>query len=116
MTIRAYTRIAAVVFIGLGLAGFFFALLGYPGFFGPGAAENLMHLIVGLLFGFLGFSSAEASILRAFVGGMGVLLLLGKAVLVGANLWGGESVFAGATEVVCVVASLGSILAARYLR
>ena len=64
----------------------------------------------------MGFSSADASNLRAFVGGMGVLLLLGKAVLVGANLWGGESVFAGATEVVCVVAGLGSILAARYLR
>jgi hypothetical protein len=113
--LRGYTQGAAVVFV-VALVGFVYAALGYPGFFGPGLAENLMHLLIGVLFAFFRFSRTDSTTVRYFVGGMGVLLLAGKGVLLGVNLWGNHSPFGTVTEVLCMVLGAASILAALYLR
>ena len=118
MSLQSYTRGAAVVFVGAALVWFFYAAVGYPGFFGPGLAENLMHLLLGLLFAFFGFSRADTDddALRYFVGGMGALLLAGKGVLLVVNLWGQQSPFGTVTEVLCMVLGVACILAVVYLR
>ncbi len=115
MSLRRYAQIAAVVFVVLGLAGFVFASVNYSGFFGPGVPENLMHLLVGLGFGYLGFWPWDAAAARTIAGGMGALLLVGKGMLIAGNLWGGQNPFSSVTEVVCVVVGIASILAAMYL-
>ncbi len=116
MSLRSYTRGAAVVFVVAALVGYVYAAVGYSGFFGPGAAENTMHLIIGLLFAFFGFSNSDDTAVRYFVGGMGVLLVAGKGVLLVANLWVNESAFGTVTEVLCMVLGGASILAALRLR
>ena len=78
MSLRGYTQGAAEVFVVAALVGFVYAALGYPGFFGPGVPENLMHLLIGLFFAFFGFSRTDPATVRYFVGGMGILLLAGK--------------------------------------
>ncbi len=88
----------------------------HSGFFGPGVPENTMHLIIGLLFAFFGFSHSDDTAVRYFVGGMGVLLVAGKGVLLVVNLWGAKSTFGTVTEVLCIVLGGASILAAVYLR
>ncbi len=115
MSLLGYVRLAAGVFVVVALVGF--ASAGYLSFYSPGFPENLMHLLIGLLFAYIGFSSRmDDDSARVFVGGMGVLLLLGKGVFVALNLWGGQSLFGTVTEVVCVVLGVSSILAALYLR
>ena len=43
-----------------------------------GFAENFVYLLVGLLFAFFGSSLIDATAVRYFVGGMGVLLVAGE--------------------------------------
>ncbi len=56
MSLPTYMRIAAVVFVLFGAGGFAAGWFGYSGFFGPGVPENGMHVGVGLLFAYFGFS------------------------------------------------------------
>ena len=98
------------------LVGFVYASVGYPGFFGPGVPENLMHLIIGLLFAFFGFSRLDTAAIRHFVGAMGALLLVSKGALLVVNLLRAQSPFGTVTEVLCMVLGGSSILAALYLR
>ncbi len=118
MSLRRYTQGAAGIFIVAALIGFGFGWAGYfLGFLAPGLAENFMHLLLGLFFAFFGFSrSVDDQAIRYFVGGMGVLLVAGKGMLLVVNLWGPQSIFGTVTEVVCMVLGGGSILAALYLR
>ena len=117
MSLRRYTQGAAGIFIAVALIGFGFGGSGYLGFLAPGLAENIMHLLLGLFFAFFGFSrSIDEHAIRYFVGGMGVLLVAGKGVLLVVNLWGPQSIFGTVTEVVCMVLGSSSILAALYLR
>ena len=115
MSLRTYTRVAAAVFVFFGLVGFAASAVGYSGYFTPAVPENLMHVIVGLLYAYFGFWRTDHVTSRDFVGGMGVLLLLGKAVLIGGNLWGARSFLGTVTEGLCVVLGVSSILAAWLL-
>ncbi len=116
MSLRRYALMVAVVFVILASAGFIFdTFFGRSVFFGPGVPEDLMHLGVGLIFGYLGFWVREATALRTLVGGMGGLLLGGKGILIAGNLWAYDNVFTSVTEVVCLVGGITSILAAIYL-
>jgi hypothetical protein len=81
LSLPTYMRIAAVVFVVFGMVGFAVGWFGYSGFFGPGVAENGMHVGVGLLFAYFGFSRSPHANDRYFAGGVGVLLLLGKGVI-----------------------------------
>lgn len=116
LSLRGYTQGAAVVFVVAALIGFVFGWAGYSGFLAPGFAENTMHLLLGLLFAFFGFSWSDTDAVRYFVGGMGVLLVAGKGVLLVVNVWGAQSIFGTVTEVACMVLGVSSILAAVYLR
>ena len=116
MSLRRYAQIVAVVFVLLASAGFIFdAFLDRSTFFGPGVWEDFMHLSVALLFGYVGWGAREAATLRALIGGMGALLLLGKGMLIGGNLWIEGNIFNSVTEVVCLMVGLTSVLAAIYL-
>jgi hypothetical protein len=116
VSLRRYAQIVAVVFVALASAGFIFdAFFDHATFFGPGVWEDFMHLSVGLIFGYVGWGAREAATLRALIGGMGALLLVGKGMLIGGNLWIEGNIFNSVTEVVCLVVGLTSILAAIYL-
>ena len=116
MSLRSYTRVTSGVFIVVAVVGFVFSFVGYSGFFAPGFPENGMHLFLGLLFAFFGFSHSDDTAVRYFVGGMGVLLVAGKGILLAGNLWGPQSIFGTVTEMLCMVLGVASILAAVYLR
>ncbi len=107
--IRTYARVAAVVLLATGLVGL-------SGLWGFDPLSGLYHAGVGGLFAYAGFWQVDAVVVRRIVGGMGVLLLVVKAVTVlGALLVRG--VFEhGPVEATCLVAGVGSVLAARYLR
>jgi hypothetical protein len=115
VSLRRYAQIAAGVFIVLSLTGFIFAAFNLSGFFGPDLPANVMHLFVGLLYGYVGFWAGEAAPIRTLIGGMGALLLLGKGLIIAADLLSGQDAFSSVTEVVCLVIGSTSILAAKYL-
>lgn len=113
---RTYARLAGTVLILVGLVGIT-SLAGY--FFLPklNLAESFFHVSVGLLFVYVGFLHRDAEVLRSVVGGLGVLLLVSKAVIVGTGLlFGNDHDLFSPIEVVCVVVGLGSVLAAAFLK
>ncbi len=109
MTIRTYARIVGVLLAALGLVGFTGAL-------GVSEAASFFHVAVGGIFAYLGFRQRDAGVVRQMVGGMGVLLILVKAVTIISPVLLGEAPLHGPIEVTCLVVGLLSILAARGLR
>ncbi len=107
--LRLYARIVGLVLILLGVAGLVGAV-------GVSAAASFYHAGVGILFVYLGFWQRDASVVRAMVGGMGVILLLVKGVTMSAPLLWGEGPLLGPIEMTCLVVGVFSILAAKYLR
>jgi hypothetical protein len=105
---RNYARIAAIALVALGLLGFSeivdFAL-----------PASFFHLLLGLLFGWVGFLHPKGEV-RLLVGGLGVLLVVTKIGVILAPLLWGESPLHGPIEVTCLVIGFLSIVAARYLR
>ena len=71
--------------------------------------------MLGLLYAWVGFLHPSGEI-RGLVGGLGVLLVVIKSVVILAPLLWGESPLHGPIEVTCLVVGLLSIVAARYLR
>ncbi len=114
MSLRRYAQITAAVFIVLSLVGFLSAVFDLSGIFGLDVPVNVMHLFVGLIYGYVGFWANETAAVRTLMGGMGLLLLLGKGLLIAGDLWSGHNAFSSVTEVVCLVVGLTSILAAKY--
>ena len=113
---RTYARVAGSVLVLVGLVG----LTSLGGlFFLPSLnlAESFFHVSVGLMFVYVGFLHWDAEALRSVVGGLGVLLIVSKAVVIGTGLlFGEEHDLFSPTEVICVVVGLGSILAATLLK
>ncbi len=107
--IRTYPLLIGIAFVLLGLAGFT-NLVGWD------LPANLFHLFVGVTFVCLGFFLRDAEIVRLAVGGIGALLVAGKAIILGVPLLLGRTSFHPPIEVTCLVLGLLSVLAARYLR
>ncbi len=113
---RTYARAVGSILVLVGLAGIT-SLAGL--FFVPklNLAESFFHVSVGLMFVYAGFLNRDAAVLRSVVGGLGMLMLVGKAIVIGAGLLfgGGHDLF-HPLEVVCLVVGIGSVLAARFLK
>ncbi len=113
---RLYARVAGLFLVFLGIAGL---LLASTLFFVPklGLVESFFHVFVGAMFLYVGFVNRDAAVLRSVVGGLGVLLLSGKAVMILAGLvFGAEGPLLDPVEVSCMAVGLTSVLAARYLK
>ena len=113
---RTYARVAGSALILVGLVGLT-SLAGL--FFLPrlNLVESFFHVSVGLMFVYVGFLHRDAEVLRTVVGGLGVLLVVGKAVVIGTGLLFGDAHdFFSPIEVVCVMVGIGSILSAALLR
>jgi hypothetical protein len=106
--VRTYASVASIVLVSLSLAGF-------VGVTQMDLPANVFHLGVGSLFVYLGFFQRDAEVVRRMVGGLGVLLLSVKGVVILVPLLWGEPPLLAPVEVTCLVAGLLSILAARYL-
>ena len=76
---------------------------------------KLFHISVGIFFTFLGFVH-DAEIVRQVVGGMGILLVICKGIIMFMPLMWGASPLHGPIEITCLVAGVLSIFAAKYLR
>ncbi len=75
----------------------------------------LYHAGLALLFAFAGFYPRDGRTVRMMVGGLGVLLLAGKTLMIFAPLsWGGH-LGHGPIEITCLVVGISSILAAAFL-
>ena len=84
-------------------------------FWGWRMTASFFHAGVGLLFVYVAFARLEAASVRQMVGGLGVLLVVVKAITIVTPLaWGGPAKH-GPIEVTCLVVGISSILAARYL-
>ncbi|MDP8946500.1 MAG: hypothetical protein M3N09_00135 [Actinomycetota bacterium] len=106
--IRTYARLAGVVLLALAVVGF--SSLGWR------VTASFYHAGVGLLFLYVGFWLRDPTIVRQMVGGLGVLLVLVKAITTATPLtWGGAAKH-GPIEITCLVLGITSILAARYLK
>ena len=104
--LTTYARVVGVLLILLGLAGF-------VGLLETVVATNLYHASVGLFFVYLGFWQRDPWVVRRVVGGMGLMLLLVKAVTtVTPLLWGGPLLL-GPIEMTCFVVGVLSIAVAR---
>lgn len=99
----------------MGLVLILLGLAGLADIVGLNLPVNIFHLGVGGLFAYVGFFQKDASVVRTVVGGLGLLLLLVKGVVIVAPLLWGESPLLSPIEITCLVVGLLSILAARYL-
>lgn len=106
--IRMYASVAGIVLVSLSIAGF-------VGVMGMDLPANVFHLGVGGMFVYLGFFQRDAEVVGRMVGGLGVLLLSVKGVVILAPLLWREPPLLAPVEVTCLVMGLLSILAARYL-
>lgn len=105
LMLRTYARLAALVLIALSLAGFIDVL-------GWNPLASLFHLGVGLFFAYAGFLQPDLVVVRRFVGGLGVLLLLVKLVTIFTPLAWGDHTRHGPIEITCLIVGITSILVA----
>jgi hypothetical protein len=107
VNIRTYARIAAIVLLAVAVFGFWA--------WEWRVVSVFYHTGVGLLFLYVGFLLKDSTIIRQMVGGLGVLLLVVKAITILTPLtWGGHALH-GPIEITCLAVGVSSVLAARYL-
>ena len=106
--LRAYAGSTGMALVVLGGAGFLFLPTRGP------AAGGVFQILVGVLFIYAGLGQRDPVVSRRFVGGMGVLLLLGvgTSVCIGLLFGGGAGVF-GPIQKTCLVVGIASVLIAR---
>lgn len=108
--LRIYACAAGLLLLVVGLAGF--TVLSKLN-----AAESFFHVAVGAMFVYLGFWQKDRNVVRTVIGGMGVLLLLSKGVVVAIVLLAGnEEPLFGSVEVVCFAVGFLSVVVARLAR
>lgn len=103
--LRAYAGAAGAILVSLGGAGLLFPSA-------PGSAGSLFQVSVGALFVYAGLVQRDPVVSRRFVGGMGVLLLLGVGVAVCARLLLGAVLF-DSMRGTCLIVGIASVLVAR---
>ena len=106
--IRVYAAIVGILLLLV-------ALLRITGPIPTAFPADLFHASVGAFFALLGFLQRDAEALRQVIGGMGVLLVIGKGIILFILLAWGEAPFHGPIEITCFIAGVLSILAARHL-
>ena len=81
----------------------------------PVAPENVLHIGTGLLFlgGVLLLN--DLGNLRSFMVSMGLLLVLGKALIVGARWFDLGLIYLPLVGVICLVAGVGTLLVALFM-
>ena len=99
----------------MGVLLLFVGLLGITGLISTAFPADLFHISVGIFFACLSFIH-DAEVVRQVVGGMGVLLVMGKGIIIFIPLMWGDSPLHGPIEITCLVAGVLSIVAARFLR
>lgn len=112
---RVYLLRGYALAVGMGLFGL--GLVGLsplpPNMITP---ENIMHLGVGLLYVCgVWLIGAAFDLLRAFVGGMGLLLVLGKGVIIAARWADLSFLHLPAVGVVCLLAGLTALILALFV-
>ena len=107
MRLRTYARIAAVALLATAIVGW--AVPGWQ----EGAA--LYHLFLALLFGYVGFLAPDHLYPRQMVMGLGVLVLVVKAVEVLASWLASGHFLHGPIEITCLIVGVTSIPASIYL-
>ena len=106
--LRTYARIVAVALFAAALTGWLVPRWR--------ADEVVFHAGLALLYIFVGFwPSLSAGTVRQMVGGLGVLLVVVKAIMILGPLMWGSHLMHGATEITCLVVGIISIVASRYL-
>lgn len=112
---RTYARVVGSVLVLVGLVGLtsLAGLLFLPTL---NLVESFFHVSLGLMFVYVGSLHRDAEVIRFVVRGLGVLLIMGKAVVIGTGLLLGDrhNLF-HPIEVVCVVVGIGSVLVAAFL-
>ena len=114
---RTYARAVGAILVLVGLTGI--TSLGELFFFLPklNLVESFFHVSVGIMFGYVGFLNPDAEVVRSVVGGLGALLIVGKAVVIGTGLlFGDDHDLFGPLEVICVVVGISSVLAAAFVK
>lgn len=106
MKIRTYARIAAAFLLAVAVFGF--------SAWEWRVVSVFYHAAVGLLFLYVGLLLKDAAAVRQMVGGLGVMLLVVKAITILTPLtWGGQALH-GPVEITCLAVGVSSVLAARY--
>jgi hypothetical protein len=106
--IRLYASMVGLVLILLGSAGL-------ADIVGWNLPVNIFHLGVGGIFAYVALFQKDIMVVRTVIGGLGLLLLLVKGVVILAPLLWGESPLLAPVEITCLVVGLLSVLSARYL-
>lgn len=73
---RQYAQIVGVVLLLLGVLGLVLGDGILAGALNIDLTEDLVHLVIGALFAYLGFARVEGSLVRTVVGVVGVVLVL----------------------------------------
>jgi hypothetical protein len=105
--IRTYAKMVALVLAALTVAGI--TILNWR------SATNFYHAGLALLFGYVGFFAPNPGTTRQILMGLGVLVLLTKALMVLALFVGFGHLEHGPIALTCLVVGVASILAAKYL-
>lgn len=106
--LRAYALGVGFVLLTLGLVGF----TSLPH---STASESVLHLGIALLFFCGGLLLRDLGTLRTFLGGMGVLLLVGKGIIVSTRWFDEGFLHLPLVGIVCLVAGATSLLIALFV-
>ncbi len=106
--VRLYARLVAVALLALALAGFL-------GMLNVAAIENFYHAALGIIFLYVGFLQRERRHVRPEVGGLGMVTLVSKSLMVLVLLVGFGHLEHSLFAVTCFVVGISSLLVARYL-
>ncbi len=101
--------------LGVGLVLFVLGLVGFTSLPHMTTSESVLHLGVGLLFFCGGLLMRDLGMLRTFLGGMGVLLLLGKVIIVSTRWFDEGFLHLPLVGIVCLVAGVTSLLIALFV-
>ncbi len=106
---KYFARAVAAVLVSVGLAGLVGALHWH-------SLSGVYHVALGLLFAYGGFFVEDRETVRQMVGGLGVLVLVVKGLVIFIpSLWGEHPLW-GPVEVSCLIVGIASVFAAKLLR
>ena len=113
--LKGYTLVVGVGLFGMGMVG----LLGLTSYFfippPEEFAENFLHIGTGLVFICGWWLMDERGTSRTFLGGMGILLVIAKVVIMGGRSMDLGFITVHFVGVVCLVVGVSSLLVALFI-